>query len=749
MYRSSVVLFLALVASFVSAQQEVLMPLTMRPMAEASLPKNEQNSVFLYQFDTLGLPIMDDFSIDRTRKRWTQPGDEGVVLDAIHYHLAVGGVSEPDMAFAQDTTFTYITDVGEEIITTRTALPQIEVLITDLDVHPVESELVLVWPPYNIYDTIQAPSPDTLFIEDPDLVQDSLFVYVVPPDQGIYLMNNVPTPLILWEDDDVYVNGTYPVAPPSIGVATFDGLSRTGIPYDFMNYSSHGIADRLTSVPIDLQRPASDSIYFSFFYQARGFSGDQIGQPIDSLLLEFYAPLEDTWTRVWSRAYNALLPDHQPPFRQVMIPIKEFKYLQKGFRMRFSNYATLSGSFDHWHLDYVRLAAQRAHDDTTIVDVAYLYPPATMLETYTSVPYNKFELSPATLMANSIVLPQRNLDVNDRFIDYGFRAGTYGGPLQNFDTGTNTFNNASSVFPSEHPIVASGFVYDAPPEEDARFYDVRFWTNATPDFNRYNDTARFIQEISNYYSYDDGTAEGGYGLTNAPGGRVAYRFDLLGPDSLRAIRMYFNPMANLPPSPHPTTGSFLVTVWSSLSPEVIQHQNFSFSSPEYRSDGINKFVEFPLDSAIYVEGTIYVGWVQTNNVNLNVGFDRNRNNQGRISYNVGGNWNTTSFEGSLMLRPVMVSPVDPWTGIGGTAGGGNEMSLHPNPASEGFWLAPAQDPQRGMVECRDATGRLIWQESYMPGHYFSTSTMANGVYLLRLTDASGAEVARTRLMVQR
>ncbi len=197
-------------------------------------------------------------------------------------------------------------------------------------------------------------------------------------------------------------------------------------------------------------------------------------------------------------------------------------------------------------------------------------------------------------------------------------------------------------------------MYDNSPSTDAAFWDVKFWANATPDINRYNDTIHLRQELSNYYSYDDGSAEAGYGL-NAAGAKLAYRYDLIGADSLRAIRMYFNPMANQPPSLPPDEGSFLLTVWTSLNPEVIQHQNFSFSSPEYRMDGIDKFVEYELDSVIRVEGTIYIGWTQTNAAAMNIGFDRNRNNKTKIFYKTGNSFNNTSFNGSLMMRPVMLA----------------------------------------------------------------------------------------------
>jgi len=745
-----------LLSGLVSGQGgEVLQALSTRSIAEAPLgsAKAGLNTHFLYENLPQVLPIMDDFSVDRMRKRWSQPDDANVSLQETIYRLVVGGVSTPTMGFATDTTFRFNIDTTDpdSTITTREPLPTIDVTVRDLSVFPPTEELVVAWPAYTIFDTLLNPPPDTVLFTAPGLRQDSLLVYVVAADARTYQMGTATVPLILWEDDDVFVNSTYPLNPPTIGVATFDGLSRTGMPYDFANFPSFGIADHLTSVPIDLQYPASDSVYLSFFYQARGLSGDPEFQPRDSLVLEFYAPQEQLWYRVWRMSYPQQL-DVQP-FQQVMIPIREFRYLQQGFRMRFLNYASLSGSFDHWHLDYVRLGAQRRFDDTTLVDVAYIYPESTILQNYTSVPFAKYEQSPGSYMSQSVSLQQRNLDNEDRFITYGVRVQlTDGSGAQSFINGTNTSGNAHSIFPSVHAVnsAPNNFLFNSSLSNDAAFWQVKFWTNATPDINRYNDTTIFVQELSNYYSYDDGSAEMGYSLRDA-GDQLAYRFDMVGGDSLRAVRMYFNPMANDPgSSPPPWQGAFLITVWSSLDPQVVVHQDFSFSSPEYRDHGLNKFVEYPLDSTIWVNGTFYIGWVQTNDVRMNLGFDRNRNNANKIFYKTGSTWGNTAFQGSLMMRPVFVAAVDPFTSVPDVVFDPTGMHLFPNPANAGFRMRYDGAVQAGSeYECIDATGRIVQRGAFHNEAPISTDGLANGLYTVRLIDRSGMVLAFGRLSIQR
>lgn len=728
------------------AQGEELRALSTRPIADGGRPKDNVRRVFEYQYEMQDIPLMDDFSVDRTRKRIAREGDPDVTPGATLYRLTVNGESRWDMRYATDTTFHITVDTSDPPVTTRQALPSVQVTVRNLDVYPPTTTNVVAWPAYDLLDSVGSPPMDTIHLLSPALIQDSLLVFNVAPVAGTYMMNDVATPLVLWQDDDVYVNGTYGIDPPTIGVATFDGLARTGYPYDFANYSAYGRADHLTSVPIDLEYPVADSIYLSFFYQARGLSGDAIPQSVDSLILEFYAPLENSWYKQWAIPYV-----DPAAFQQVLIPVRQERFLKEGFQFRFVNCATLSGSFDHWHLDYVRLGAQRSHTDTRLVDVAYMYPEASILQTYTSVPFGRFQDAPASMMALQVVEKMRNLDIMPAFITYGMTAVSEdGGPVSTFTNGLSPSGNAAMIIDTDHPInsAPNNFVFDNSSSTDAAFWDVKFWCNATPDINRYNDTIHLRQELSNYYAYDDGTAEMGYGL-NVAGGKLAYRYDLIGADSLRAVRMYFNPIANQPPLQHPSDGSFLLTVWTSLDPEVIQHQNFSFSSPEYRLDGIDKFVEYPLDSAISVQGSIYIGWVQTNGANMNLGFDRNRDNSNRIFYKTSGSFTNTSFDGSLMMRPVMVSAVDPWASVEEHRSAPGGLLIHPNPTTDMVRIAMTTEmPTRATVQCLDATGRVVWSQRMTASETYSMAGMANGLYVIRVVDADGGVLAQGRSMVQ-
>jgi len=99
-------------------------------------------------------------------------------------------------------------------------------------------------------------------------------------DDFYYASTNNYADQTLWQDSLAYINTGFPIAPPSIGVATFDGLNRHGYPYNIAgapDLNNSAAADTLTSRPINLFVTSSsqtltpaDKIGLSFYYPARG-----------------------------------------------------------------------------------------------------------------------------------------------------------------------------------------------------------------------------------------------------------------------------------------------------------------------------------------------------------------------------------------------------------------------------------------------------------------------------------------------
>ena len=137
-----------------------------------------------------------------------------------------------------------------------------------------------------------------------------------------------------------------------------------------------------------------DSLYLSFLYQPGGL-GD-LPEEQDSLLVDFYSPADSAWINMWG------IPGSEEvhPFRTVMIPITETRFLTGGFQFSFRNRASLPrnsdfedkrANVDHWNVDYVRLGAGRFAADTILRDVAFNSAIQSVLIDLTSLPWSHFE----------------------------------------------------------------------------------------------------------------------------------------------------------------------------------------------------------------------------------------------------------------------------------------------------------------------------------------------------------------------
>ncbi|MDG2369092.1 MAG: T9SS type A sorting domain-containing protein, partial [Flavobacteriales bacterium] len=161
--------------------------------------------------------------------------------------------------------------------------------------------------------------------------------------------------------------------------------------------------------------------------------------------------------------------------------------------------------------------------------------------------------------------------------------------------------------------------------------------------------------------------------------------------------------------------------------------------------GVNGFYEYFLPEPVLVSGTYYVGWKQTSANRLNVGFDKNINNQNRIFYDLGSGWSNTGFEGSLMIRPVFVSDMDPiFAGISPikTDFGFN---VYPNPSNYQFTIDLGTE--RGLTYIFDLNGRVVAQFEINGSKIIDVSSWENGIYIISLQFDNGS-LSREKIIIQ-
>lgn len=547
-----------------------------------------------------------------------------------------------------------------------------------------------------------------------------------------------------WEDNFVFINSNFPINPVSYGVATFDGLDQNGFPYDFSNPTSYGIADYLTSKRINLSS-ITDSVFLSFYYQAQGNGNDP--ELKDSIQLEFFHPTDSIWKRVWGVGDTTT-----HAFRKAMVPVQNV-YHTNTFQFRFKNYATLSGNADHWHIDYVYLNDNRSSTDTALYDVSFVTNHHNMIKEFTAMPWSHYLTDSINFMATNMEVEYRNNHSDSFAVFYKYKIydNNGAGPL------LETYpSSASSKFAAAYSsLVEPQAVYNTPINDfyfppDAgvatKVFQIKnyFDLNAFTDSNQVNDTVISHQVFGTYYAYDDRSAEAGYGVQGV-GSKLAHQFNIKKSDTLTALQIYFNPLID-----NKTSQTFKITVWSSLSPETIIYQQTAYYSPVYSFT--NEFLNYQLKMPLYLPaGTYYFGWEKISAEFLNVGWDVNTNNKTKVHFNASGVWQNSSFNGSLMLRPVFGSGTDPVVGAKElTPLTNDDFKVYPNPCSEHLYFEEiGQSNNEHQVELIDIYGKTIIQTETTANHKMNITNISNGIYFIRFINQDTHQIITKKVIISK
>ncbi len=552
--------------------------------------------------------------------------------------------------------------------------------------------------------------------------------------------NNSPYPdNTKWLDNKVYVNNTFCINPVTLGVATFDGLNELGNPYNNSFATAQGGCDTLTSRPINLySKPLggnyslADSLVLSFYYEKKGL-GDA-PEVADSLLLDFYNPTTGVWSRQWGKGGGVSF-GQDSVFNLINITLNNSVFYQDGFQFRFRSYGAQTGNLDVWHLDYVRLKASynsaTGQIDTILRDVSFIKPLSSLLNGYTSIPWDHFKalsvVDQLALINDSLTVSYRvNDDVNN---DVGFNTRIYdylGNYISGFgQTNGNIFpNKPYNINLSYTSPLDSLFPYSPAISDDSTFFTVKSFFSNSASFTgvRDNDTLYYKQGFYNYYSYDDGSAEVAYDLINAPNGKLAMKFDIIKPDTLRAVRFYFTQQGA-----SVANNLFAIKIWSSLSPETILYQE-SNQKPSY-VDEVNGYSTYVLDQIVPVSGIIYIGFQQVLPDGLHLGFDRNTTSNANMFYNISGTWNNVGVaNGTFMIRPVM-GDTNLFAGLPLTDNL-NQVVVFPNPTNNILNISLNQNIVPEFYELYSQEGKLIHTAVYASS--IDCSSLAPGLYLLKI-----------------
>lgn len=700
----------------------------------------EQGNILIVS-DTLSLPFIDDFSKNTLRKNdfYTRNLTDSFFLTYGPCD-SVLGVEQIQGRFILQQTWDYTFNVTTQQVDSTPTSP-----ITFIHLPNTGSECLtqpggtlVLYPEFYHY-TFDSATGEILSEILDTIYPDTILTYV-PVIYRATMDNDAK-----WMNNSAYWNTTYPVLPPTIGVATLDGLNQYGLPYNNSSPINTGKADALTSKPLDLSAfSAGDSVYLSFFYQSQGI-GDWPNRK-DSLTLEFFNGYTSQWDVMWSVPGDSLAPNSVPDFKQVLIPVPETvlpnrNYFYKGFQFQFRNYASLAGNNDHWHIDYVRLSANRTFTDTVISDVAFVYDVPSVLKNYEIMPGRQY--SGAQDLADSLKLIVRN-DNYDQ--------ATNNPPATQYNIESNLlYPNSSIVFTDQNVfnantvneiVIAPGTDFSFPASTSDSISLLTKAYLSVSNINQQNDTIVRVQKFDNILAYDDGSAERAYGLEGLYLKKFAYEFELNVPDTLIGFQIHYtNIDVNVEDLIHAFSVWKNVTVGAYTDTPVYT----SFNVAPLYIDTVNGFATYGVDSPLLLNGKFYLGWAQTDTRNLQVGYDLNSSKgYDHMYYYANGIWkkSTTPVVGSVMIRCI-------FNHYYGGFGAVNEteirnIAIYPNPASNKVFV---QSEENLKISLFDLKGRLVQIDEVSGNSFIDISALTNGLYILHFSDSKGSLYKTQKLIV--
>lgn len=516
----------------------------------------------------------------------------------------------------------------------------------------------------------------------------------------------------LWIDSNVFINDNLAIKAPTAGVATFDGVDKHGNAYQPNSGDITGKADSLTSRHINLGGlTPQDSVFLSFYLESTGLGNAPEAE--DSMVLQFRAP-----GRSWTTDTVFTYTGNDTTFRRAERVIRDTAYFKKGFQFRFVNNATLSGNLDHWHLDYVYMNTNAAQK-RALNDVAFKHRPTSLLTPYQSLPWSHY--------VTTMKKPTISIGMV-RFFQAGEAGRLYYSPPQSEAIDLKFFGDTILSRPSS--------LFDIKNDLNKKNIDIPivFKHDIQNDYTP-NDTAGYIQRFSNYFAYDDGTAENGYGV-NFNKAKIAQEFTLSHPDTLQAIGIFFTQIIT-----NQSQHTFRLMVWSSLSPENVVYEAPDIEIPRYQ--GIDSFYVYRLSKPLPMSGTFYIGFQQNTEDIINIGFDRNSDSHGHVFFTTNGPWHSSSLEGNLMMRPYVGSPIP--AGISPVADK-QRIGISPNPAAGFIDIKLPGSLYDENYRIFTPLGQCLQQGNLTPR--IDISALKPGLYLLQVADVKGTHYSERFLIAR-
>lgn len=486
-------------------------------------------------------------------------------------------------------------------------------------------------------------------------------------------------------------------------------------------------------------------VYDTLTSQTQGI----IAVPCDSV---FTTVADTTWTNIWStpgqRLETFLEENGGQYFKQVMIPVRDLKFFTDHFCFRFFNYASIvnnslpsnRGEEDIWNIDLVYLNINRTVNDTAYSMLSFSGQLPTFLSRYQVMPYRQYRVNPNSAVRESLSLDVANLDNVPHEANYYYTVQQVGGgqhykrildpvtinPYMESGYLSCPENGESPACPYVGELFALSMWYDSVSYEIKHYvYD----STCTPPLV---DSLIYRQGFYNYYAYDDGIPEMGYGVEPA-GGRFAVKFELAEFDTIQGVQLLFNHTLN-----DANDKYFDIVIWKDENnrpgDEIYRMRNMR---PRW-GDQAYQFQYYEFDQLVMLSGAFYIGLMQNNNGLINIGFDASNDNSQYNFVNVNGSWMPSEMHGSLMIRPVVGSSY--FIGVDEFESTTPNVKLYPNPTSNLLNISVSEDTEIVQTCIYDLMGRQLYQGAFETA--ISVTNLVEGMYFIRFTTTEGQVITQ-------
>lgn len=572
-----------------------------------------------------------------------------------------------------------------------------------------------------------------------------------------------PTPRALTPADSLYFsfyyqpqgNGMAPEAHDSL-VLQF-GTTTEHQEFLFLDYQNYSIADIFAEMQVDTLFPG-DTVWASVGCLPGMFTiitdtltpmaQGSIAVPCDSV---FTTVADTTWYNVWSapgQTLQAFMAENNgQPFKQVMIPINDLKYFQNNFYFRFYNYASIVNSSlpsnrsneDNWNIDFVYLDMNRTAFDGSYPMLTFSGKRPSFFQRYQAMPYRQYRVNPSSATKENLQLDIANLDKVEHEALYYYTVKKIGGG-QSFEHHLDAVTIA--------PYQEAGFLscpetgespacpyvqelFDLSMNYDSVSYEIKHYVYDSTCNPPLVDSLVYRQGLYNYYAYDDGVAEMGYGVEPA-NGKFAVKYELAEFDTICGVQLLFNRTLN-----DANLKYFDIVIWKDENGhpgnEIYRLSN---QRPKWE-DQPYRFSYYPFKENVLLSGVFYIGLVQQSNGIINIGFDASIDNSQYNFFNVNGSWQQSEKAGSLMIRPVVGSSY--FIGLDEQVDNSSaRLSLYPNPASSTLYIKLSEGVSISKVYVYDLMGRVVYQDDETSA--IAVGNMPDGLYLMSVITREGYRI---------